>query len=218
MTARSPSVVSLVLWPTVITAIVNIARLVFELQGSVNADSGGGGALLGITWLAFAFGAWFAWRLRRNGSHPRLRPAWLWTSLALVGLIALVAWQFGGIDLGDRSEAAYTELRSGVLTIVAMAIPLSLVTLLAWPKLGIALLVYAIPARATVVAVTWLAKRQGWDTHYTKFGPAGIERDMAESMLAASVAQLGFWIPFTVIGGMAAGSIVTARMRRTAAN
>ena len=64
-----------------------------------------------------------------------------------------------------------------------------------WHRLAWTLLLYAIPARVTVVAFTWLAKQNGWDTHYTKFGPAGIERPMGETIAAASLAQLGFWIP-----------------------
>ena len=63
-----------------------------------------------------------------------------------------------------------------------------------------------------MLAFTWLAKLQGWDTHYTKFGPPGIERDsMAETMTSAAIAQLGFWVPFTMIGGMVAGGLVARR-------
>ena len=65
---------------------------------------------------------------------------------------------------------------------------------------------------ATVVVITYSAKVQDWDTHYTKFGPAGIERDLGETMFAASVAQMGFWVAFSVIGGVLAGAI-TSRFR-----
>ena len=37
-------------------------------------------------------------------------------------------------------------------------------------------------ARIGVVAQAWFAKTNGWNTHYTKFGPAGIERPMDDTM------------------------------------
>ncbi len=55
---------------------------------------------------------------------------------------------------------------AGVTTLGAVAM------FFAWPRLAL-LLLYAIPARATVVGIALLAKDRGWDTHYTKFGPMG---------------------------------------------
>ncbi|HEB53038.1 MAG TPA: hypothetical protein ENI87_07285 [bacterium] len=75
-----------------------------------------------------------------------------------------------------------------------------------WPRLAWTLLLYAAPSRALVVGITWLAKQQGWDTHYTKFGPTGIERDMAETLLSATLAQSGFWTPFTIVCGCVIGA------------
>lgn len=69
----------LIFWPSLVTLLVSIARLVAEVQGWTTTMSGGSGALLGITWLVFVFGGWFGWRFGRAGSAPRVRRAWLWS-------------------------------------------------------------------------------------------------------------------------------------------
>jgi len=73
------------------------------------------------------------------------------------------------------------------------------------------MLCYGVPARLLVVGFTWLAKDSGWTTHYTKFGPSGIERDVSDTMLSAAKAQGGFWVPWTVIAGVLAGSFLAKR-------
>ena len=62
--------------------------------------------------------------------------------------------------------------------------------------------------------LTWLAKHEGWDTHYTKFGPAGIERDLPGTLVSASIAQFGFWIPLTILGGTLAGTLAVSLFDR----
>ena len=215
MNGRSgPSTLSLLLWPTVITAAVSVLRLILELQGVINTRSGGGGAWLGISWLMLVFGAWFAFRLRRAGSTPKSKRAWLWAVAVFAGLFGAAVFIFAGFDIADTSEAAYQELRTGVLTIACVAPALGAVSLLVWPRLGFTLLLYAIPARLTVIAITWLAVDRGWDTHYQKLGPAGFERDLEETMLAVTAAQMGLWVPLTVITGMVAGTLLTGWVRK----
>src|SRR5262245_65052492 len=64
----------LILVPSVITLAVTLLRLVGELQNwsprLFNKEPGGGGALVGIAWLVFVFGAWFAWKLIDMGHAP----------------------------------------------------------------------------------------------------------------------------------------------------
>ncbi|MBX3464811.1 MAG: hypothetical protein KF830_16710 [Planctomycetes bacterium] len=213
MPASCPSLLRLILWPSILTLLVSVARLVAERQGWGTTASGGRGFWLGITWLAFVFGAWFGWRLGRGGATPRVARAWLWPLLGLVAIVGAVMVSFRGIDPKDTSPAAMDALRQAVLAIAGTTIVVALLQFAVWPRLALALLAYAIPARATVLAITWLAKQQGWDTHYTKLGPAGIEQDLAGTMLATSVAQLGFWVPFTVVAGMLAGCLVGGRRR-----
>ena len=208
-----PSTLRLILWPSLITLVISVARFVAEVNGSVTTQSGGAGALLGITWCVFVFGAWFGWRLAKGGDGPRVRLAFVWALLALAAIAATIAYGFRPLLQADRSDATFAALRQAVLTIVAVAIVCAAATSLVWPRLAWTMLLYAIPARLTVVALTWLAKNQGWDTHYQKFGPPGIERDMADTLISASVAQLGGWVPFTIVGGVLAGSLF-GRARR----
>ncbi len=164
--------------------------------------------MLGISWLVFIFGAWFAWRLSKQGSRPALRRAALWALIPMIALVLAVMLGFGNIDQTDQSDAAYESLRSTVGIIVILALIAAAFCFVIWPRLAFTMLLYALPARLTVLAITYLAKQQDWDTHYTKFGPGGIEREMGETMYAASVAQMGFWVCFTVVGGVLVGTIV----------
>ena len=60
-------------------------------------------------------------------------------------------------------------------------------------------------------ALTWLAKSEGWNTHYTKFGPQGFERDLPSTLASASLAQLGMWVPLTVVFGCVVGTLFARR-------
>src|SRR5262245_46835691 len=64
----------LILVPSVVTLAVTLLRLVGELQNwsprLFNKEAGGGGAVVGIAWLVFIFGAWFAWKLIDMGYAP----------------------------------------------------------------------------------------------------------------------------------------------------
>jgi len=208
-----PSILRLILWPTLVTLLVNVARLVAEWQGWATAVSGGAGFWLGITWLVFVFGGWFGWQLGRAGSTPTLRPAWVWALLAFLAIAGTAVWRFSQIDRTDSSPAAMPPLRTAVLIIVSVAIPMAVLQFVVWRRLAVTLLVYGFVARATVVAFTWLAKHNGWDTHYTKFGPGGIQVDMEGTLSSAVIAQFGFWVPFTIVAGTLAGAVVGGRRR-----
>lgn len=204
---NGPSILRLVLIPAVLTTLVSLARLYAEVNGHVAATSGGFGILLGITWLVPLFGALFGYRIARSGSSPRLRPAALWFAAALLPVVAAVALGFSGLDQGDTSEAGYQALRSSVLMIVIASVVCATFALLVWWRLAFALLVYGLCARAAVVAIAYVAKVNRYDTHYTKFGPAGIERDLADTMVSAAVSQFGFWVPLTILVGGLCGSL-----------
>ena len=199
----------LILWPSILTLVVSVLRLVLEVQGVIGSQSGGGFAPLGITWLVFVFGGWFGWRLAKSGSRPALSWPVLWALLPLVAIVAAVGIGFGQIDRAAQSDDAYTALRATVGVIAMITLGAAAFCFVVWPRLALTVLLYALPARATVLALTYLAKVQEWDTHYTKFGPGGIESELGETMFAASVAQMGFWVPFTVVGGAVAGTIAS---------
>lgn len=203
----------IVLWPTVITAFVSIARLVGELTGLVAPTSGGMLHPLGITWLVFVFGAWFGWRLSRSGSPPRMPNARGFVVVMMLVLVGAAMWQFAPFGDAPKNDATFAKLRVAVLVLSAIAGTLAIFALFAWPRMALTMLFYAVPARAMVLAFTWLAKSQAWETHYTKFGPPGIEVDLGETMTAASLAQFGFWVPFTIVAGTFAGTLVARRAK-----
>ena len=68
------SIARLIFIPSVITLAVTLLRLFGELQGwpSVlfSREAGGGGSIIGITWLALIFGVYFALKLLRAGEAP----------------------------------------------------------------------------------------------------------------------------------------------------
>src|SRR5713226_9858972 len=71
---RHPTVVQLILIPSVITLALTALRLIGELQHwspvLFNREPGGPGSLIGITWLAPIFGIYFALKLSRAGETP----------------------------------------------------------------------------------------------------------------------------------------------------
>lgn len=198
------STLRLILWPSVITLLVSVARFFAETNELVNRQSGGDLTPLGITWMPFVFGAWFAMSLGRKGLGPKRSPA-----LPLVTLLVIVGggvWQFAPLRNADTSDATFEQLRHAVIVLVAIACSMATVCAIVWPRLAWTMLCYAIPARVTVVGLTWLAKVYECDTHYTKFGPMGIERDLPTTMTSASLAQFGFWVPFSIVAGVATGA------------
>jgi hypothetical protein len=211
MTDAKTTTLRLIAIPTVLTLGVNIARLWLEVNGTINSESGGGGALLGISWLMFLFGAWFAFRLRRLGSAPRVAKSFLLPLIAAVAFMGAAAMTFASSPEG--ADVPMDEMRSAVSLLAAVCCGGALLCFVAWPKLSWTLLLYAIPARLTVLALTWLAKDQGWDTHYTKFGQQGQQTDLQGTMTGASIAQLGIWVPLTVILGSLTGCVLFGRKK-----
>lgn len=206
------STLRLILWPSVITLAVSIARLVGEVQGWITDQSGGAMHPLGITWLALLFGGWFGWRHARAGALPRVRRAWLWALVALLAMVGTMAWRMQPLLQAERSEATFAQVRVGVLTIIAVAVVGAGTMFFVWAKQAFTLLLYGLVARATVVAITWFVKLQGWHLHYVKFGPPGIEPDtMQETLVSASIAQFGMWVPFTILAGTLVGGLFARR-------
>ena len=161
--------------------------------------------LIGITWLAAPFGAWFAWRLARDGQRPASAGRALGISLggAAFALLCLLVW---------RPRLDFPAFLFFVWGVMAAA---AAVQWLAWPALARTAAVYGLLARIPVAVVMFLAMRGGWGTHYDYKGV-----ELAQSLglwprflYLALVPQLVFWVAFTVVLGVLSGAVTLLVLR-----
>ena len=162
---ESISVTSLITIPALITLGITILRLVGELEHWpkpwFSTAAGGGGAIIGISWLPIVFGPYFALKLAGAGDRPSsLGKA---AGFSLLGLVVLV---LGGV------LAFSTVSHPSILTAVGFLVMLGAAFIpgIGWRSLGNTLLAYAFAARIPVLIVMFFAMRgnggQGWGTHY----------------------------------------------------
>lgn len=183
------------------------ARFLGQVQGWIPTTSGGGLHPLGVSWLPFVFGPVFAARLAREGSAPRWRRARLLGVAGLVAIVVVVMWKFAPIaDLPKDAPGLQEATNSALLAAFAATLTVTALHCALWWRLVFAIVCYAVPVRLVVLALTAVAKQMEYDTHYTKFGPAGNEFDLYTTVTTAAVAQLGFWVPFAVVCGFASGT------------
>jgi hypothetical protein len=211
-----PAVRSLVLVPAAITLAVTLLRLVGELQGWSPAlfsrAPGGGGAVVGISWLVPIFGVWFGWRLATSGA----RPGSLWRALGIVvlAIAVLPAAGFAAAKLGIAQQSLTTLAIYAVVSVAALFL-----ALWAWPALGRTLLAYGLAARIPVVLVMLAAILGDWGTHYdvppTPDFPA--MAPVSKWLLIGVLPQLTIWQWFTVVIGGLFGIAAAALARRRAA-
>jgi hypothetical protein len=203
----------LILVPSVITLAVTLLRLVGELQNwsprLFNKEPGGGGALVGIAWLVFIFGAWFAWKLIDMGHAPdsAFRPLGYGLGVLLV-FVALV-FGIGRTGLPQLAQLGVFSVFAVVGVFVAMK---------GWPALGRVLVAYGLAARIPVIVVMLLAMLGNWGTHYDVTPPDFPAMGVVQKwFLIGVVPQLTGWMAFTVVVGMICGGVVAAiRARRRA--
>jgi hypothetical protein len=204
----------LVVVPAVITLGVTLLRLFGELQGwsprLFSREAGGGGALVGISWLVPIFGAWFGWTIARRGSVPRLGRALGLTLVAfvLVPVLGFAARAAGLREVGITTFALY----------VVGAIVGGVLGFRAWPALGRTLLAYALAARVPVALVMLLAIFGNWGTHYD-VAPPGLPpmAPFPKWVLIGLLPQMTIWIWFTLVVGGLFGLGAAALARRRAA-
>lgn len=206
---KAVPVKDLILVPSLITLAITVLRLVGELQNWSPAlfgkAAGGGGSLVGISWLIVVFGFYFGWRLTREGQAPA--SPWRVAGLALlvvlglglVGFVAGLAGQnafFGVFILGS---IAAVWLTSGL-----------------WPALWRTLLAYAFAARIPVALVMLVAILGNWGTHYDVPPPnfPATYSPLVKWLLIGLVPQLTIWIYMTVVGGLFFGGLAAALARR----
>jgi hypothetical protein len=198
-----------ILWPALIALAITLLRLAGETQGwsssLFNPAPGGGGALVGISWLPFLFGPYFAWRLARAGKAPQ-KP-WAAAGLALLGIAVSIA-AFAG---AQALKAGFGLLLLAFLVSLAA----SFLPWKAWPELGRTLLLYGLASRLPVVVVMLFAILGHWGTHYDALPPNPPPALVAMSPVGqwfaiGVVPQLTIWIAQTVLVGVLIGAVVVA--------
>lgn len=211
---KSISVTRLIVGPALITLAVTILRLAGELKHWpapwFSNAAGGGGALVGISWLPIIFGPYFALKLADAGDAPGSQGKVLG-----FGLAGLAVFILGG------ALFAFGVTRLPILSLLALLVMLAALLLPrhAWPTLGNVLIAYAFAARVPVVIVMYIAMRAnggaGWGTHYDAVAPALAHVSFAKKFFEAAILpQFTLWISWTVIVGTIFGALVMMLTRR----
>jgi hypothetical protein len=202
-----PSIRSLILVPAAISLVITLLRLTGELAHwsslLFNPAAGGGGAIVGISWLPLFFGPYFAVKLRGSGQGaPSLTRAFGFT---LLGWVIAIAGGFVGFAPQFQFHG-----KEG-LGILIMALGASIVTL-GWPALFRTLAAYGYAARIPVAIVMFFAMRGHWGTHYDALPPRYQEPAsfLAKYLQIALVPQLILWVAFTILVGSLVGTITVA--------
>lgn len=212
------SIGSLILVPAAITLAITILRLVGELEGwsplFFNKSAGGGGAIMGISWLPIIFGPYFAWKLATAGEGPSSFGKAIGICVLAFVVFALGVVAFG---VGINKHVNALDLVGIVVILASLFIPR-----VGWRSLGNTLLAYAFAARIPVVVVYFLAMSgnggQGWGTHYDVVTPGFKVTSFAQKFIQlALVPQMTFWVGWTVmIGGLLGSIFAVVFARRTA--
>ncbi|HMD96311.1 MAG TPA: hypothetical protein VKM93_03130 [Terriglobia bacterium] len=211
--AASP--IALITVPAVITLAITILRLVGELQHWpapwFSAAAGGGGAVVGISWLPIIFGPYFAWKLAAAGQGPA--SAGKSIGAALAGLAVMVLGGFIEFPKPGNPPSPVLFLVGSLIMLVGAFVPR-----LGWKALGNTLLAYALAARIPVVIIMFIAMNgnggQGWGTHYDVAPPYMAGVSVLHKWLEIGVLpQMTFWIGWTTVIGGLLGSIVVAVAR-----
>jgi hypothetical protein len=200
----------LVLVPAILTLGVTLLRLYGERQGwdpkFFSREAGGKLALVGISWLPFLFGIYFAAKLARAGQGPRS------TGRAIGFAIVGIAIAVGGIIGIVKAKLPFEQTS---LAVNGVALLGGIIAAMGWPRLGVVDFVYGLLARIPVVVVAWFAMNGHWDTHYEKGPPDVPVPPMPQQWIYfALLPQMTLWIGFTLMAGGLVGAIVQPLFRR----
>lgn len=199
-----------ILVAALITLVVTGLRVVGEIEAWderwFSREVGGGASPIGISWLPIVFGIWFGRRLGKQGRGPSSRVRAI--LLPLIGFLLVPASWYVAAKVLGLSVTASMYAFCGAAWVGA------LLSMAAWPALFGANLIYGVLARLPVIAVTWLAVAQGWNVHYVKLTSDMAQMTGNELAMFLSVAQVGFWIPYTIMVGGFFGGLWAALTRR----
>ena len=204
------TITRIIMYPAIITLAITLVRLIGELLHGPAAlfsrAEGGGGAIVGITWLPFIFGPYFAIKLFDRNLKP--------SSFVKTMLFAIV----GFLVLGFGAYLAFTptftftgHLALGLILMVAAGA----IQYIPWRELAQTLIAYAFLARAPVAIVMFFAMLGHWGTHYDAVPPPYDQLPFLTKYLYLAVApQLIMWVVYTMTIGALFGGIYAAIFRR----
>jgi hypothetical protein len=201
------SISSLILVPALITLAITILRLVGELQHwpspLFNNSAGGGGAIIGISWLPIIFGPYFAVKLSKSGDRPSSFGKTI--GFAILGFVLMIG---GGTLAFALSKGSLILVLAGLIVIAAGAA----IQFPGWPGLAKTLIAYGYAARVPVAIVMFFAIRGNWGTHYDVVPPNynGPTDTLAKWAFIGLVPQLFLWITYTMSVGALFGGIAAA--------
>jgi hypothetical protein len=207
MTGKTSRVGRLILTPAIITLAVTLVRLSGERMGwnefLFNRSAGGGGSILGITWLALVFAVYFAVKLQNAGEVFQSSGGAVGRGVlalgALIGGITLMFW---------KQDFRFSPLQ---LSGIAVSVFSLLLMRWAWPAYWNLMTAYALAARIPVLVVMFLAFRGNWGTHYDALPPqTTFDTPGARFVHLGVIPQLFFWVPFNVVFCGLIGICVTA--------
>jgi hypothetical protein len=202
----SVNIKQLILVPAIISLAVTFLRLVGELQNwsplLFNASAGGGGALVGISWLVPIFGIYFAWKLAKSGNTPA--SAGKVIGFAILAIVAVMGISFGVTSMFGQENIPALVVMEFLVSAVGLAIVCKV-----WPGLFKTLVAYAFAARIPVAILMFFAIMGKWGTHYDALPPNFPEGMgwFATWVVIGLLPQLTVWICFTAVIGMLFGGI-----------
>jgi hypothetical protein len=203
----------LALWPAVITLAITLLRLAGELlnwsPALFSREAGGGGALVGISWLPPVFGILFAIQLVRMGAGPASGGRAV--GFAFLGVLVTMGIMFvaGAMGLVQQGSFSVTGL---VVFTIAVGIGAGL-AYGGWAALGQTLFAYAVLARVPVALVMLVAMIGDWKTHYDVLPPGFPRPDIGvfeKWILIGALPQFTVWIGITVLFGAVFGAVAGA--------
>jgi hypothetical protein len=212
-TNSETSIGKLILIPSLITLAITLLRLLGELQNwptsLFNPAAGGGGAIIGISWLPPIFGFYFARKLLKAGETP------ISAGKVILGvLLGIVLMVLGGF-VGFAPQLQFPgKIFLGLLLMVAGGVA----PFFAWRKLYKVLLAYGLAARIPVAILMFFAIRGNWGTHYDVPPPGFVETDWFSKYIQIGlIPQIFLWIPYTILTGTLIAGITAAIMHRSKA-
>ncbi|HET7292843.1 MAG TPA: hypothetical protein VFM88_10485 [Vicinamibacteria bacterium] len=215
--AKAVPIKDLILVPSIITLAVTLLRLVGELRDWSPAlfgkQAGGGGTLVGISWLIPVFGFYFGWRLARMG-HAAANAG------KLVGFSILAVAVLIGIGVGAQAVKLNPIVTLFVFCLASLA-ALAFVFPV-WPAFSRTAVAYALAARIPVAIVMLAAILGNWGTHYDVAPPDAPQVDamapLVKWLLIGLLPQMTIWIFTTVAGGAVFAGIASLIAGRSRAS